>query len=340
MPLYNPLCNLYFNTMNHRAATNTLLSSGLPVRFAFKNFLFLACLIICLASCQKKVSRETLQPLLENAAKGFHGTVGLYVYYPKTGMEAGFNMDTVFPTASMVKVPILCTLWSRIHAKQLNPDSLIHFYSDSIHYPWKGEDALSRFAPGEDIFVRKLMTHMITFSDNHASLYLQDLAGKGTGINEWLAKEGFKNTRVNSRTPGRETAQQEFGWGQTSPREMANLVLRIRNGEIVSPAASEAIYRHLTRIYWNAEALSQIPPYIQVASKQGAVDESKSEVAMVNAPHGDYLFCIITKNQKDTSWVRNNEGYVLIRKISSLLWNYFEPGNNWKPLAEEEKYLP
>ncbi len=303
-------------------------------------YIFMGVLSISGLSCNRNVSKDTLQPFLETAIKDFHGQVGIYVYYPKTGMEAGMNMDSVFPTASMIKVSILCKLWDKINAKQLSPDSLIHFYADSLHYPWKGEDALSRFAPGEDISVRNLMTHMITFSDNHASLYLQDLAGTGTAINEFLAGQGFIHTRVNSRTPGREAAQKIFGWGQTSPREMSNLVLKIKNGEMVSQAASEAMYRHLTRIFWNAEALSQIPPYIQVASKQGAVDESRSEVAMVNAPHGDYLFCIITKNQADTSWTRNNEGFVLIRKVSALLWNYFEPGYIWKPLAEGEKYLP
>jgi beta-lactamase class A len=307
---------------------------------SFWRYILAGILSISTLSCNRNISKATLQPILENAVKNFRGQVGLYVYCPKTGMEAGMNMDSVFPTASMIKVPILCKLWDKIHAKQLSPDSLIQFNADSLHYPWKGEDALSRFKPGEDISIRNLMTHMITFSDNHASLYLQDLAGTGTAINEFLAKQGYINTRVNSRTPGREAARNIYGWGQTSPREMANIVLKIRNGEMVSPAASEAMYRHLTRIFWNAEALSQIPPFIQVASKQGAVDESKSEVALVNAPHGDYLFCIITKNQADTSWTRTNEGYVLIRKVSALLWNYFEPGYNWKPLAEGEKYLP
>ena len=86
---------------------------------------------------------------------------------------------------------------------------------------------------------------------------------------------------------------------------------------------SEKIYRHLTRIYWDEEALSQIPPNFQVASKQGAISQSRSEVLLVNAPKGDYAFCVITNNQKDTSWDYNNEGFVLIRNISKLLWKYF-----------------
>jgi beta-lactamase class A len=172
---------------------------------------------------------------------------------------------------------------------------------------------------------------MITTSDNTASLWCQSIAGTGTDINTWLEQNGFQSTRVNSRTPGREMNRTKYGWGQTSPREMAELVVRIREGKVISERASERIYRNLVRIYWDNKALSQIPPYIHVASKQGAVDESRSEVVLVNAPHGDYVFCVITKNQQDTSWTQSNEGGVLIRNVSRLLWNYFEPNSKWKP---------
>ena len=83
---------------------------------------------------------------------------------------------------------------------------------------------------------------------------------------------------------------------------MAELLVRIREGKVISERASERIYRNLTRIFFDSQALSQIPPYVQVASKQGSVDQSKSEVVLVNAPHGDYVFCVITKDQKDERW--------------------------------------
>ena len=112
----------------------------------------------------------------------------------------------------------------------------------------------------------------------------------------------------------------------------------IRKGNVISPAASERMCRNLIRIYFDWEALSQIPPFMQVASKSGAVDAARSEVVLVNAPHGDYVFCIATKNQKDISWNQQNEGYRLIRNVSALLWSYFEPGSKWKPAAGVEKY--
>jgi beta-lactamase class A len=98
------------------------------------------------------------------------------------------------------------------------------------------------------------------------------------------------------------------------------------------------MYRNLIRIYWDGEALSQIPPYVQAASKQGAVNQSRSEVALVNAPGGDYAFCVITKNQQNESWERSNAGFVLLRDVSRTLWNHFEPKSGWKPANDGEKY--
>src|SRR5262249_49757388 len=155
--------------------------------------------------------------------------------------------------------------------------------------------------------------------------WLQYLAGTGTVINQWLAEHGFDSTRVNSRTPGREENRTKYGWGQTTPREISRLLTLIREGKAVSPAPSQEVYRHLTRSYWTGEALSVIPPWVQVASKVGAVDHSRSEVALVNAPSGDYVFSVITKNQADSTWDPPNEGWVLIRRVSALLWRHFEP---------------
>lgn len=73
------------------------------------------------------------------------------------------------------------------------------------------------------------------------------------------------------------------------------------------------------------EAISQIPPYREVFSKNGCVNAVRSEVMIVNAPNNPYIFSIFTKNNKDISWTHDNEAWTLARKISRLLWDYFEP---------------
>ena len=261
---------------------------------------------------------------IEILLNNFNGEAGFYFLHLDKGIDFGINENKIFPSASLIKIPIMVQIFNRVENDNLNLDSLLFYDSSLINYKYKGDDSIARFKENETISINKLLTHMITFSDNHASLWLQIIAGGGTKINEILDKYNFTKTKVNSRTLNREDQYLQYGWGQTTPKEMSKLMIEIKNGNIVSKKSSDEMYRHLTRIYWDDEALSQIPNHIQVASKQGAVNKSRSEVVLVNSPSGDYVFCIITNNQSDESWSFENEGFVLIRKISRLLWNYYQ----------------
>lgn len=296
-------------------------------------FVVLALFASVSAFSQKEDRR--LRGELEALIRDFRGDVGIYVRHLKSGKTVALNADTLFPTASMIKVPITIGVFDKIEKGELDYHAEI-IYRDSLLY--EGVDILGSFKDGEKIALSKVLMLMITTSDNTASLWCQHLAGTGSAINDWLSKNGFTQTRVNSRTPGRESDRSKYGWGQTTPREMAELVVKIREGKVISPRSSERIYRNMTRIYWDSQSLSQIPPYVQVASKQGAVNESRSEVVLVNAPHGDYVFCVVTKNQVDQSWTSSNEGFMLLQKVSALLWKYFEPREDWKPAAGIEAW--
>ena len=301
---------------------------------------FLSAFALQAQTVQPQIAKEktdaVLQRKLQELTRSFKGEAGIYVRHLKTGQTATLNADTVFPTASMVKVPILIGMLHKMERGELDYHKQLT-YRDSLLYPGES-DLVGLFRDSAQVSLSKVMMLMITTSDNTASLWCQGLAGGGTAINNWLETNGFRHTRVNSRTLGREASRKTYGWGQTTPREMAGLLVRIREGKAVSAAASERMYRNLTRIYWDGEALSEIPPHVQVASKQGAVDRSRSEVVLVNAPSGDYVFCVITKNQQDISYEYNNAGFVLLRDVSRLLWQHFEPKSNWKPAKGAEKF--
>lgn len=299
--------------------------------------LFLILLLPLPASAQPAVPDAALQARLDAVVEGFQGDVGVYVRHLPTGRFAAIHADTLFPTASMIKVPILIKTFDLIEHDSLGYHDEVVVESDSIKYPYSPYEFSAKMTAAEPIELSKLVMLMITLSENNASLWLQERVG-GTAVNDWLEEHGFTQTRVNSRTPGREADREHYGWGQTTPREMAELLVLIRRGEAVSPAASEEMYRVLTRIYYNSEALSQLPPWVQAASKQGAVNQSRSEVVLVNAPHGDYVFCVITKNQEDTSWTHENAGFQLLRDLSRSVWQYFEPDAAWQPAEGTRKY--
>ncbi len=288
-------------------------------------------LIIAILFFENSFSQSTDKKLFKKISTtitDFYGDIGIYIKNLRTGKTVVINADTVFPTASIVKVPIMIGIVQKLNTGELNYDSLFT-YKDSLLY--EGSDILGSFKNGEKTALKKLLMLMLTTSDNTASLWLQSIAGSGIRINELMDSLGLFHTKVNSRTPGREAYRTKYQWGQTTPNEMGVLFEKIYNNEIFSKELCDRMLRMLGRNFWDEdEAISQIPPYIEVFSKNGCVNAVRSEVMIVNAPHNPYLFSIFTKNNKDTRWTHDNEAWALARKISRLLWNYFEPKDKWE----------
>jgi beta-lactamase class A len=266
-------------------------------------------------------SDRKLERGLREIITGFQGDVGIYVRNLKTGRYVAINADTIFPTASIVKVPILVGVFDKIEKGELQYHQPL-LYRDSIKYG--GSGIMQFFKDSTPTELSVLVALMMSYSDNTTSLWNQALAGGGQRINELMAQYGLSVTRVNSRTPGRAEIREIYGWGMTTPHEMSELLVKIRNGEIISKEASSRMYRLMTHGYYDETGLSQIPPYVQAAHKTGSVDASRSEVMLVNAPHGEYVFYVGTKNNKDQRWTNENEAENLIRKISAYLWEYYE----------------
>jgi beta-lactamase class A len=267
-----------------------------------------------------------LQNDIANLLQGFNGEVGVYVYDLSKNKIAAVNADTIFPTASMVKVPIFIGLMHKIHDGELTYHQNMLF-TDSVRYA-EGQEILASFKDSQMIPLNNLVMLMMSMSDNGASLWLQGLSGGGAQINKYMDSLDMKYTRVNSRTPGRKENYNQYGWGQTTPREMATLMKLIVENKIIDKQISERMLRMMSRQFWDEDAISEIPPYIFVADKSGAVDQTRDEVLYVNGPH-PYIFCICTKNNKDSSWEHNNEAWVLTRKLSALLWKHFNPKSKW-----------
>ena len=288
------------------------------------SFIFLLSTLSTFA--QKRDKR--LQNEISSLLKGFNGDVGVYVYDISKNKIVAINADTIFPTASMVKVPIFIGLMHKIY----NGDLTYHqgmLFTDSVRYA-EGQEILASFKDSEKINLNVLVMLMMSISDNGASLWLQGLSGGGIQINKYMDSLGMKYTRVNSRTEGRKENWNQYGWGQTTPKEMATLMKLIVENKIIDKQISERMLRMMSRQFWDEDAISQIPPNIFVADKSGAVDQTRNELLYVNGAH-PYIFCICTKNNKDTSWEPDNEAWVLTRKLSALLWKHFNPKSKWQP---------
>lgn len=268
-----------------------------------------------------------LHAVIKKEIAGFKGDIGVYVQHLKRNKIVAINADTIFPTASIVKVPILVGVFNKISRGELKLSQELVYDTSRIY---GGSGLMQFYKDSAKTDLSTMISLMLSYSDNVASIWLQQLSGGGVAINKLMDSLGLVNTKVNSRTEGRQDIWKKYGWGQTTPREMAQLFNLIRKGKVIDERYSDKMYRYLKNQYYNERSLAQFPPTVNTISKTGSVNEARGEVVLINAPGGDIVFCILTKNNKDQSWTRTNEAEVLTRKIAALIWNHYEPKHTFK----------
>src|SRR5690606_5833605 len=126
------------------------------------------CLLASALFAQNEKADRKLNSMLAELTRGFNGEVGIYVKSLKTGKVASLNADSIFPTASMIKVPITAGVFNQIEKGKLDYHAQLT-YKDSLYYA--GEDILASFKNNEKIWLSKVLMLMITTSDNTASLW-------------------------------------------------------------------------------------------------------------------------------------------------------------------------
>ena len=137
-----------------------------------------------------------LKQHLIDLLKTFRGDVGIYVRHLTSGREVAIRADELFPTASMIKVPILLALFDKMHRGELDyHEELV--YRDSLLYP--GEDILGSFRDSATIALSKVVMLMITTSDNTASLWCQSLAGTAEALHGGIDVDGITHVFIKLR---------------------------------------------------------------------------------------------------------------------------------------------
>ena len=75
--------------------------------------------IFCLSTVTAQKTDKVLTKKIETILAGFNGEAGVYVKNLRSGKSVAINADSIFPTASMVKVPILIGIFDKINKDQL-----------------------------------------------------------------------------------------------------------------------------------------------------------------------------------------------------------------------------
>lgn len=193
---------------------------------------------------QAQKNDKKLTKIIEQEIASFDGEIGIYVENFKKDITVEIQADRIFPTASIVKIPILVGVFDKINDGSLN---LSNSYIYDAKREYGGSGLMQFFKDSARTDLSTIVSLMLSYSDNVASIWCQELAGGGQNINRIMDELGLKNTRVNSKTAGREDDWNQYGWGQTTPKEIATLLAKIRFKKVYDNRLSDKMYRYLKK---------------------------------------------------------------------------------------------
>ena len=263
-----------------------------------------------------------LRRTLDSLADMHHGVVGYSIIDLDTGDTLSRRGDETFPTASLIKVPILVTLYDLVAKHQISLDDPLTLL-DIDKVP--GSGSLQFMHDGATITVHDAAWLMATQSDNTATNLLLD---RIIIRRVWAKMEslGLMHTKVHSKTFLRISSvamdsSAKYGLGVSTPNEMAHLFVLLAKGQAVNPAADSSMLDILEHNEDNT-LLQRELDNVRAAHKTGAVDDARTECSLFYL-RSRVVACVFTKDNKDQRWILDSEPQVTMAHMGATIARAF-----------------
>ncbi len=259
-----------------------------------------------------------LRRSLDSLATRHRGVVGYTVHDLDTGERLERRGDETFPTASLIKVAILVTVFDLVEQKRLSlDDPLTVLRIDKV----PGAGQLQFLHDNATISVRDAAWLMTTISDNTATNLLLD---RIIIRRVWDKMEalGLSHTKVHSKSFLRNSSvamdsSVKYGLGVTTPNEMARLFALLSQGKAVSAAADSAMLDMLA----HNEDYTKLQRHIaglDVPHKTGDTDQVRTECALFPL-QSRVVACVLTKENVDQRYLIDNEAQVMMARMGEAI---------------------
>ncbi len=261
-------------------------------------------------------SWQNLACEVEKCISKFPGEVGVVIKDLSTGYVVRYNADVLFPSASLVKIPIMAAVFQKISENQTPIDSQVVLQKmDRV----SGTGQLKYYSPGKKFTILQLLDYMITRSDNTATQMLTRYLGFDY-INSVFRLFGLTNTNMvrgimdlKSRNKGIEN--------YTTANDMAYILEKIYKNEIANKEISDQMMMLLKKQRINDRLNRGLPSGWIVAHKTGLMRSVCHDVGIVFHHRGDFIICVLTN--KVNNYRKTKQ---FIGEIAKIVFNYYDNG--------------
>ena len=259
-----------------------------------------------------------LRRTLDSLSAAHRGVVGYSITNLETGEHLEQRGNETFSTASLIKVPILVTLFDLAEKKQLTlDDPIVLTEIDKVG----GAGQLQNLRTPLTLRLWDVAYLMSTLSDNTATNLVLDRI-KIRRVWQKMEALGLAHTKVHSGSMTRiasvaPDSSAKYGLGVTTPNEMAQLFVLLAQGKAVSTAADSTMLRILADNQDDSK-LARFTYGTRLAHKSGDVDASRTDCGVFSLP-ARVVACVLTKENTDTRYWVDAEGNAVIGRIGEAI---------------------
>jgi len=277
---------------------------------------------------KRRLAWAELKDTLENQALDFRGDAGIIIEDLNTGWQFSLNQDKLFPSASLVKIPIMAACFQAVSEGRLTlKETMVLRVSNKT----PGSGILKNIASGTAIPVEQLIEIMITKSDNTAANMLFERLGFDY-LNDYFRRSGLRYTNLSRKMMDFQDRKRGVE-NYTSASDIAFLLERFYRRKFLSRAVSEKCLAMLLRQKVNDRIPRKLPGDWPVAHKTGLEKNVCHDAGIVFTQQGDFLICVLTKSRAGTRQVKefiSNLSLVIFRTYQQFPYSRYSFLKNYR----------
>jgi beta-lactamase class A len=273
------------------------------------------------------VSISDVKERVRALAEGFDGDWTLALTDLSTGERIGIREDELMPTASVIKVPILISVYRAAAEGGVSLEDRLRSGPENTVI---GSGVLNKLSAGVEMSLRDAAVLMSIISDNVATNMCIDHIGGIDYVNDTMRAMGLEKTTMFTRLGDPSRGLKGRDHYVMTARETVALWEMIGGGKAVSEEASRDMLRILKRqqhreklgrfLPWNELNTLPDPRNNWLATKGGTyIFGVRNDSGIMHGPRGEVAIAVFTEGGTRGSG-HNADGNVLIGEIGKLVW--------------------
>ncbi len=248
-------------------------------------------------------------------------TPAVMVVNAETGAYVDIDSTMGIPAASTIKVPILVAFFQDVDAGKIRLNEALTMRADLVA---TGSGEMQYQPAGTKFTAWETAVNMIVISDNTATNMLIDRLGGLEVLSQRFKQWGMTTTAMRNLLPDLS------GTNTTSARDLADLMLQVNQGKLVSPRSRDRILSIMQRTRNNSLLPQGIGRDALISHKTGDIGSMIGDIGLVDMPNGKrYVVAVLVKRPYNDG--RAND---LISRISQATYDHLsKPWEIAKPPA-------